>query len=167
MRCYLFMNAESSNTILIAELIELIRKGNAHVSLEEAVKDMTVDQVVLTSENIPYNTWQLVEHLRIAQWDILEFCVNPLHKSPEWPEGYWVSATDKPDEERWKESLWQIKADRESFVQILKSRETDLFTPIKHGTGQTTLREALLLADHNAYHIGQIIMLRRLLGIWE
>jgi len=167
MRCYLFMNGETSNTILVAELIELIRKGNAHVSLEEAVKDMTVDQIILTSENIPYNTWQLVEHLRIAQWDIFEFCINPLHKSPKWPEDYWVSATDQPDEEQWNASLWQIKADRESFIQMLKSKETDLFTHIKHGTGQSILREALLLADHNAYHIGQIIIMRRLLGIWE
>lgn len=167
MRCYVLMNAENPTTILIRELSELIRKGHAHVSLEEAVADMTIDQVVLSSEQLPYNTWQLVEHLRIAQWDILEFCVNPLHKSPEWPSGYWVSATDKPDEDRWHNSLWQIKADRESFLQVLHAKATELFQPIKHGTGQNILREALLIADHNAYHIGQIIVLRRLLGIWE
>jgi hypothetical protein len=167
LRCYLLMNTENPKAILIHELSDLIRKGHAHVSFEEAVAEMTVDQVVLSSEKVPYNTWQLVEHLRIAQWDILEFCVNPLHKSPEWPSGYWVAATDQPDENQWHNSLWQIKADRESFLQILHAPETELFKPIAHGTGQNVLREALLIADHNAYHIGQIIVLRRLLGLWE
>lgn len=167
MRCYLLMNTAHPTSILIRELTDLIRKGHAHVSLEEAVAGMTLEQIVLTSADLPYNTWQLVEHLRIAQWDILEFCTNPLHKSPEWPSGYWVAASDRPDEQQWHNSLWQIKADRESFLQVLHAPDTELYQPITHGTGQNILREALLIGDHNAYHIGQIIILRRLLGIWE
>ncbi|WP_432711079.1 DinB family protein [Pedobacter sp.] len=161
------MDAADSKIILLQELSNLIRNGNAHASLEDAVAGITNDQAVLTTERLPYNIWQLVEHLRIAQWDILEFCVNPLHKSPEWPSGYWVPAAERPDEDQWSNSLWQIKADRESFLQVLHAQDAELFQPIKHGTGQNLLREALLIADHNAYHIGQIIVLRRLLGLWK
>jgi hypothetical protein len=161
------MNNNHSHATLVAELTSLIRKGHAHVSLEEVVADMTPKQIVQGVANLPYNTWQLVEHLRIAQWDILEFCVNPLHKSPVWPEGYWVAENDQPQQDQWQQSLWQIKADRESFIRLLKDPETDLFQHLPQGTGQNILREALLIADHNAYHIGQIVILRRLLGIWE
>jgi hypothetical protein len=161
------MSDESNKKSIIDEVSFLITKGNAHVSFEQAVKGIPVDMLAVIPEHLPYNIWQLTEHIRITQWDILEFCLNPNHKSPKWPDGYWVSATTKPDEQQWMNSLKQVKEDREKFLELLKNPATDLYKPLEHGTGQNILREALLIADHTAYHTGEIIVLRRLLHLWE
>ena len=115
----------------------------------------------------PYTAWQLVEHMRIAQWDILEFSRDPKHVSPAWPEGYWPKSDAPPTPAAWNNSLRKFRADAKAMEKLVADKTTDLFRKIPHGTGQTVLREALLVADHNAYHIGQLVLLRRLLGAWK
>lgn len=109
----------------------------------------------------------ILEHIRIAQWDILEFSRNPKHKSPKWPEGYWPKTAEPPSAEAWNESINQIDRDAKALQDLVKDPETDLFAKIPGSEGQTILREVLLAADHNAYHIAQLVDVRRLLGAWE
>ena len=161
------METEINKPLLVNELTKLILKGNAHATFEDATANIPLDKLAITPERLPYNLWQLTEHIRIAQWDIVEFCMNPRHQSPEWPEGYWPAAEEKPDHVQWSTCLKQIKADRERFIQLLNDPAVDIYQPLAHGTGQNIFREALLIADHNAYHVGQIILIRRLLDIWK
>jgi len=161
------MNPDQQTSILIESLVDLLEKGNAHASFEDAVADMPLDQLTVTPSDLPYNIWQLAEHIRIAQWDIVEFCNNPSHVSPKWPDEYWVDGAATVSEETWHASLAQIRKDRGRFVALIKDPQTDLFTRLPQGSGQTILKEALLIADHNAYHIGEIIVIRRLLGTWR
>ena len=151
---------------LIKQLKELILKGNAHVSLDDALKNVPLNKAGILPAKLPYTIWQLVEHLRLAQWDILEFSRNPDHKSPKWPEGYWVRGKKPRDGAAWRKSINQIKKDRKDFVALLDNEDVDLYTPFPHGSGQNLLREALLIADHNSYHTGEILVVRRLLGEW-
>ena len=109
----------------------------------------------------PHTPWQLLEHMRIAQWDILRFSVDAKHASPKWPEGYWPENDTPPNEKTWKESVRQFFADLDAICELVRDPKRDLFARIPHGTGQTLLREALLLADHNAYHLGQLVMVRK------
>ena len=152
---------------IVAELISLLRDGNAHVTLEAACADLTPEIWNQRLPDAPYTIWQLVEHLRIAQHDILAFSLSAAHESPEWPAGYWPAPDAAADETRWQATLAHIHADRQHFIDLLHDAQTDLLALIPHGTGQTILREAMLIADHNAYHIGEIILLRRLLKEWE
>ena len=114
----------------------------------------------------PHTLWRLLEHLRIAQWDILEFSRRADHVSPAWPDGYWPPEDGPPDDAAWEKSIEAVQRDREAFAELLADEGRDLFEPFAWGQGQTLLREALLIADHNAYHIGQMVTLRQLLGIW-
>src|SRR5437870_5365390 len=116
---------------------------------------------------VPHTPWRLLEHLRIAQWDILEFTRDPHHVSPPWPEGYWPASDAPPDDGAWDRSVAAFRADLRAMQDLVADPATDLFTPLPHGEGQTALREALLVADHNAYHLGQLVVVRRLLGAWE
>lgn len=151
---------------IVKELALQLRKGNAHVSFENAVDGIPFDEIHIKPANLPYSIWDLVEHIRITQWDILEFCRNVEHQSPEWPQGYWV-AEKNPTEEEWKSSLAQIKSDREEMIRLLEKSDMDkLFETFPYGNGQSLFREALVIADHTAYHTGEIIVLRRLLGNW-
>jgi hypothetical protein len=161
------MKSQKTETeILLKNLIELLNKGNSHVLLEDALANIPFVLLGKTPENLPYNLWQMAEHIRISQKDILEFSRNPKYKSPQWPEGYWPSNIKPSSEEEWENCLRQIKEDRKSFIAILKEEAENLYKPFDHGEGQTLLREALVLADHNAYHTAEIIVLRRLLGNW-
>jgi DinB family protein len=116
---------------------------------------------------VPHTPWRLVEHLRIAQRDILEFTRNPRHVSPPWPEGYWPVGDAPPDDAAWNRSVAGFRADLQAMQDLVADPATDLFAPLPHGEGQTVLREALLVADHNAYHLGQMVVVRRLLGAWK
>ena len=116
---------------------------------------------------LPYSVWRLLEHMRIAQRDILEFSRNPKHVSPEWPDGYWPQGDAPPDDAAWDRSIKAFRADLKAVEELVTDPSTDLFARIPHGDGQTILREALLVADHNAYHLGQIVAVRRLLGAWK
>jgi hypothetical protein len=160
------MPTNERNTI-VSELITLINQGNAHVSLEETVKDIPANLRTVVPDNLPYSIWSLVEHIRITQWDIVEFCLSPQHESPNWPAGYWPENTETVDDSKWEETLVQIENDRQRFFDLLQDQNTDLYTPLAHGDGQNIFREALLIADHTSYHLGEVLVLRRLLNCWK
>jgi len=158
---------DENRRFIVEELINLIGKGNAHASFEDAVADIALENIHKVPENLPYNIWQLAEHIRIAQWDILEFCKGPNHESPKWPDEYWPAADETVGTEKWEATLKAIKKDREEFFALLRDEKNDLKLPFDYGDGQTLFREALLIADHNAYHVGEIIIIRRLLKDWK
>jgi hypothetical protein len=152
---------------IVENLVDLIEKGNAHTALDDALKNMPYAILGEKPGDLPYSIWQLVEHIRIAQWDILEFSRDPSHKSPKWPEEYWPKETTPALAPEWEKSIDQIRKDRKAFTELLKNAGNRLDKPFKHGTGQSLLKEALVLADHNSYHTGEIIILRRLLKAWH
>jgi len=148
-------------------VIELLKGGNAHVNFDAAVKDLPSELRGKRPRGAEHSPWQLLEHLRIAQWDILEFSRNPGHQSPDWPSGYWPVNPAPPDDRAWEKSVRAFRRDLKALCDMVADDSTDLFARIPHGEGQTVLREALLAADHNAYHIGQLVLVRRLLGAWK
>ncbi|MCZ4222944.1 DinB family protein [Pedobacter rhodius] len=154
-----------TNDVLVAELKKLLNGGTAHVGLQDAVANLPFNLLGKIPNNLPYSIWQLVEHIRIAQWDMLKFSKDANHKSPKWPDDYWPKAPAPKDENEWKNCLQQIDDDLKEFIKLLESAE--LFKQIPHGSGQNILREALQIADHNAYHLAEIIVIRRLLGAWK
>ena len=133
---------------------------------EAAVADFPMDAINTEPPDVPYTPWHLLEHMRITQWDILEFVRNPDYVSPPWPEGYWPPRTAMADEAAWKKTLSDFGADLEAIEAMVEDPATDLYTPIPHGQGQNILREALLVADHNAYHTGEFAILRQVIGTW-
>ena len=159
--------AIDSHPILVNNIVELIETGNAHVSLDNALEDMPFSVLGKKPAGLPYSIWQLAEHIRIAQWDLLEFSRNAKHKSPKWPDGYWPKETTPKSEDAWKKCIEQIHADRKSFTELIKNAGDNLYKPFEYGTGQSLLKEALVLADHNSYHAGEIIIIRRLLKAWK
>ena len=152
---------------LRTHVINLLKGGNAHATFDDAVKNFPPELRGKKPRGAEYSAWQLLEHLRIAQWDILEFSRDAKHQSPKWPEGYWPAKPAPPDEKAWDKSVRAFRRDLKAMSDMVADESTDLFAPIPHGDGQTILREALLAADHNAYHIGQIVLVRRLLGAWK
>ena len=158
---------QPTRAALVAELTALLTAGNAHATFEQAVAELPPSVRNQAVPEVPYTIWHLVEHLRIAQADILEFCLNPGYVAPEWPAGYWPDKTKPVDEAGWQAALAAIHRDQQQFIALLENPATDLFTPLAHGDGQTIFREALLIGDHNAYHTGEIVLLRRLLGMWH
>jgi uncharacterized damage-inducible protein DinB len=157
---------QSARTRLVAELRSLLTEANAHVTFDEACADIPPALLTRPVPGLPHTLWQLVEHIRIAQWDIVEFSLDARHESPEWPAGYWPAPTEQVGAEQWEAALSQIRRDRDRMLALLDDPQRDLLQPLPHGQGQTLLREALLIADHTAYHTGQIILLRRQLGNW-
>lgn len=146
-------------------ILYLLRDGGAHAGFDAAIGDWPLQLTGVKVANFPHTAWMLLEHLRLAQWDILEFSRNPKHVSPPWPEGYWPEAEAPPNEQAWKASTNAFKKDLRVMEQLVADKKTDLFAKLAWGDGQTILREALLLADHNAYHLGQLVMLRKSIGI--
>ncbi|PYS38876.1 MAG: ABC transporter [Acidobacteria bacterium] len=149
------------------QVIKLLQGGQAHVTLDDVIKDFPARLRGIKPDGAPHTPWQLLEHMRIAQWDILEFSRNAKHVSPAWPQGYWPKTEKPANDAAWKKSIASIKKDLLSIQKLVENPKTDLYAKIPHGTGQNILREALLVADHNAYHIGQLLLLRRLLGAWK
>src|SRR5579872_4162430 len=154
------------NQSLREHIIALLKGGQAHATFEDAVKELSPKLRGAKPENFPHSPWMLLEHLRIAQHDILEFSRNSKHVSPKWPEGYWPQTEAPPSAGAWNASVKQFRQDLKSMQDLVKDPMTDLFARIPWGDGQTVLREALLVADHNAYHLGQMLDVRRLLGAW-
>jgi hypothetical protein len=144
-------------------ILNLLSGKGAHIDFEEAVADFPPEFHGKRIASAPHSAWQLLEHLRIAQWDILEFSRNPKHASPQWPDGYWPEAKP-PTPDAWDKSVRQYKNDLDSMRKLISDPASDLFARIPHGEGQTLLREALVLAGHNSYHLGQLVFLRKLLG---
>ena len=149
------------------QLSDALRERHAHARFEDAVENLPAEFRTVKPDSLPYSIWQLVEHIRITQWDIVQFCRFATHKSPDWPEGYWVENPEQVSDEMWKNSLNQIWDDRELFIALLNNPDIDIYLPFTHGNGQNYIREALLMADHTGYHTGQIILIRRLLGDWK
>lgn len=147
-------------------LLDLLQGGGAHIRFEYVIADWPADLRGLRPAGIPHTAWRLVEHMRICQWDILEFSRNPQHVSPEFPEGYWPAGDAPPTESAWDDAIASFQADHQAMCNLVADPQQDLFTPFPYGSGQTLLREALLVADHNAYHIGQLAALRHALGAW-
>ena len=147
-------------------LLYLLRGGGAHVDFEKAVAGFPAELRASQPAGLPFSAWQLLEHLRIAQGDILEFTRSPGHVSPEWPRGYWPQEASPPGQNSWDHSVAEFRRDLKAMERLVSNPKNDLHARITHGDGQTILREALLAADHNAYHLGQMVMLRRLLGAW-
>jgi hypothetical protein len=148
-------------------LLDLLNGGGAHARFDDAVKDMPEKLRGVQPAGLPHTAWMLLEHLRLAQWDLLEFSRNAKHKSPEWPKRYWPKTEAPPSSAAWSKSIQQFRKDLKAMQTLVANPKTDLYARIPWGDGQTILREALLLADHTAYHLGQLVDVRRLLGAWK
>ena len=157
---------DSKDQALREQLVYLLKGGNAHVHFADAVEDFPVKKRGTFVKGLAHTGWQLLEHMRIAQWDILEFSRNPKHASPGFPEGYWPKTPGPPNPSAWGNSVKAFQLDLKEMVSLIADPKTDLYAKIPHGEGQTILREVLVLADHNAYHLGQLVDLRRALGAW-
>ncbi len=155
----------SSDQHLREHLVYLLKGGGAHASFDDAVGDWPVQLAGVKDANFPHTAWMLLEHMRLAQWDILEFSRNSKHVSPKWPEGYWPALEAPPNEKVWTASMAAFRKDLQAMARLVSDRKIDLYERIPWGDGQTVLREALLVADHNAYHLGQLVMLRKSIGI--
>jgi len=148
-------------------LLEQFEGGNAHISFNRAIKGLKFKDVGIRPEGLPHSIWELAEHIRIAQYDILDFSRNPDYEALSWPDQYWPSSPEPDSQQQWDEMVLAFQKDHREMAKLIKETDADLMEPIEHGDGQTLFREAMLIVDHNAYHIGQIVQIRRLLGNWE
>jgi hypothetical protein len=148
------------------ELLALLEGGNAHMDFAEVVADFPLRHINSKPPNTPYSFWHFVEHIRITQWDILEFIRNPDHVSPSYPEGYRPRPEAKTDAEGWRRSVAGVLADLEALQEIVRDPKTDLFAPLPHAPGYTVFREIVLAADHNAYEVGELAIMRQVMGLW-
>jgi hypothetical protein len=158
--------APSGDRALREQLVYLLKGGGAHVHFMDSLEGFPAGKHGTFAQGLPHTGWQLLEHSRIAQWDILEFSRNAKHVSLDFPGGYWPKTPVPPDEKAWDKSVQAFHRDLAEMIRLVENPKTDLFAKIPHGDGQTILREALLLADHNSYHLGQLVDLRRALGEW-
>ncbi|HYG61150.1 MAG TPA: DinB family protein [Thermoanaerobaculia bacterium] len=156
----------SEDRSLRNHLLYLLRGGGAHAHFEQVIADLPAELRGVRPQGAVHSAWEVLEHLRITQWDILEFSRNAGHVSPDWPEGYWPKEQAPPDGRAWDCTLEAFRQDLKAMQELVDDAGTDLYARIPWGDGQTILREALLVADHNAYHLGELVLLRRLLGAW-
>jgi hypothetical protein len=155
------------NDMLREQLIKLLSWQDAHVNFDAAVEGIPLQLYSVRPEGLPYSPWELLEHMRLTQRDILDVCRDPTYEAPKWPDGYWPRSTIPPTPESWQESVAAFLGDREAFVEFIADPRLDLYAKIPHGEGQTYLREVVLVADHSAYHVGELVASRRLLGAWR
>jgi hypothetical protein len=148
-------------------LVYLLGDGGAHAKFEDAIANFPAAARGKKLKRFPHTAWMLLEHLRLAQWDILEFSRNPKHVSPPWPDGYWPKTAAPPSEAAWTTSVRAFRKDLKAMQALVSNPKTNLFAKIPWGDGQTILREAMLVADHNAYHVGQLVAVRKMLGEWK
>ena len=158
--------AKNGDAELRKHLVEVLTGGHAHATFEQAVKNLPVELRGKVPKGGEHSPWQLLEHLRLAQWDILDFSRNPKYQAMKWPDDYWPKEKAPADEKAWDKSVRAFKRDLKEMCALVENPKTDLFAKIPHGEGQTVLREALLMADHNAYHVGQLVLVRKMLGAW-
>lgn len=159
--------SQDHTQLLRDHLLELLKGGHAHLRLDKALADLPPELRGAKATGLPHTLWQLLEHLRIAQWDILEFSRDEKHVSPDWPAGYWPKTEAPPDDAAWEKSLESFQRDLQAMQDLVADPKIDLYAKLPWGDGQTVLREAMMLADHNAYHLGQIVSVRQALGAWE
>lgn len=157
----------NSDKLIREQLIALISGGNAHMPFDQAVENFPVEAMNVEAPNIPYTPWRLLEHMRIAQWDILEFIRNPKYVSPPWPEGYWPPSGERADQERWEQTVQGFRSDLQALQQMVQDPATDLYGSLPHAEGYTILREILVAADHNSYHLGEFGLIRQALNAWR
>ena len=141
--------------------------GDAHVTIDDAVDGLAPELRGRRASGFPHSPWELLEHIRIAQHDLLDFCRNPSYEAPAWPEDYWPAEPGPPDDSAWRASIEAYRRDRDDLAALVRDTTNDLESPIPHGSGQTYLREVLVCIDHTAYHVGQLVAVRRLLGDWR
>ena len=157
----------NQDSTLRQHVLYLLRGGGAHVKFDDVVSKVPARLHGTKPEGLPHSPWMLLEHMRLAQWDILEFSRDRKHTSPSWPEGYWPAADAPTNAAAWEESVKSFGKDLKAMHALVSNPKTDLFRKIPWGDGQTILREALLVADHNAYHLGQLVDVLRLLAAWK
>src|SRR5579859_803162 len=148
------------------QLVDLLLKGNAHMSYAQAVKDYPLARINEKFPNGEYSAWGLLEHLRLTQNDILEFITNPKYQDKEWPKDYWPDPKTAASESDWRETIKLFHQDQQALVDLIQDQQTDLYAKIPHGTGQNILKEIMVVADHNAYHIGEFGIMRQVMGTW-
>jgi hypothetical protein len=156
-----------SDKVVREQLLSLLRGGNAHMNFDQAVVDFPIQNINIKPLNVLYTPWYLLEHLRIAQSDILEFIRDPNHVSPAWPEGYWPPENEEADQAKWEKTISDFQADMQTLLDMVVDQQIDLYAPILHAPDYTILREILLVADHNAYHIGEFAILRQVMDNWQ
>jgi len=160
------MKVDRKDKLLREHVLYLLQEGGAHAKFDEVISGIPPKMRGQKPAGLPHTLWMLLEHMRIAQWDILEFSRDSKHVSPKWPEGYWPRRETPPSAAAWNASIKKFRQDLKAMQDLVKNPKADLFARIPWGDGQTILREALLVADHNAYHLGQMLDVRRLLGAW-
>lgn len=148
------------------QLLDLLRGGHAHMPLDEAVAEFPMDAINVKPPNVPYTPWHLLEHIRITQWDIVEFVRDPKHVSPSWPEGHWPAPDATADERGWQTTIAAVRQELHEFEELVADPATDLTATLPHAPGYNVVREVLTLVDHNAYHIGEFAILRQVMGTW-
>jgi len=158
------MNTDQS---LRKHLIELLDGAQAHATFDNIVADFPAESRGVIPKGLPHSAWMLLEHMRIAQWDILDFSRNSKYKAMKWPDNYWPKSAAPPSAAAWEKSIKSFQNDLDAIKKLVSDPKIDLFAQIPWGEGQTILREAMLVADHNSHHLGQLIDVRRILGIWK
>lgn len=156
----------SADQVVREQLLALLRGGNAHMSFEQAIADFPLAAINTNPPNVPYKPWHILEHLRITQWDILEFIRNPNHVSPDWPISYWPDPGQDADQAQWDQTIQSFRSDQGALQEIVADPATDLYGQIPHAPGYTIFREILVVSDHNAYHLGEFAILRQVMGTW-
>ena len=151
---------------LLAHVLYLLSDGGAHAGFEKTISGLPAKLRGKIPAGLVHSPWMVLEHLRLTQWDILDFSRNPKYKEKKWPEEYWPATQAPPSAAAWNTSVKKFKSDLKAMMKLVADPKTDLFAKIPWGDGQTILREALLVADHNSYHLGQMVQLRRLLKSW-
>ena len=151
----------------LREQLAIFLGTQAHMSLADAVKGFPLKDMNVRPPNVPYTFWHLLEHIRIAQWDIIDFIKNPDYEELEWPRGYWPAKNATATKKEWDETIARYRSDLKEMIALVKNPRTDLHAKIPHGDGQTILREAILIVDHNAYHIGEFAILRQVVKNWK
>jgi hypothetical protein len=155
-----------SEQIIREQLLALLKGGHAHMTFDAAVADFPLDAINRKPPNVPYSPWHLLEHIRLAQWDILEFIRNPAHISPDWPAGYWPLPDAQADAAQWQQTIAAFRADLKSLEELVADPGTDLFAPLPQGLPYTIFREIMVVASHNSYHIGEFAILRQVMNTW-
>jgi uncharacterized damage-inducible protein DinB len=157
----------TDDTAMREHLARLLSWEEAHVGFDKAIRGIPVELRGKKPPKLPYSAWQILEHLRIAQHDILDFCMNPGYREMKWPDEYWPASAVPPSTKAWTESIDRFRRDRQALQDLAMDSRIDLTARIPHGNGQTYLREIILVADHTAYHVGELVVLRRALGAWD
>lgn len=157
----------SNDKAVREQLLSLLKGGNAHIKFDDAVRGFPISLVNARVPNVPYTFWHLIEHMRISQHDILDFIENPDYEEMEWPKDYWPKKGKKATGKDWKKSISIFNSDSKRLQGIVRNPKTDLYARIPHGTGQNIAREIMLVADHNAYHLGEFVLMKRAMGRWS